>query len=73
MLIASPVGVASFITVISLGLLMRAVPQMNIFAIGITVRLAVGLISLVVFLPVILQLLERMLQQALLVQDLLFL
>ena len=64
LVIASPIGIAGFVTVFCLALLMRAVPQMNIFAIGITLRLAVGLFSFVVFLPVILRLVQRIMNQA---------
>jgi flagellar biosynthetic protein FliR len=64
LLIASPVGICLFITVVSLGLLMRAVPQMNIFSIGLAIRLAVGTVAMVLFMPVMTQLLIRVLQHA---------
>ena len=64
LLIASPVGIAGFVTVVCLALLMRAVPQMNIFTVGLTLRLGIGLFSLILFLPVILRLLKHMMIDA---------
>ena len=59
-----PGGLCLFVTVIALALLMRAVPQMNIFSIGLALRLFVGITAMIVFLPTMLQLLVRVLRQA---------
>lgn len=42
-----------FITTLTMGLLGRAAPQMNLMVMGIQVNIAVGLIVLVTLLPVI--------------------
>lgn len=49
--VAAPVLAAIFLTTIALGVLNRAVPQMNVFVIGMPVQLAVGLFMTMVFLP----------------------
>ncbi len=57
--IASPVGVCLFVLIVALGLLMRTVPQMNIFAIGLALRLAVGIVAMGFFLPSMMRMLIR--------------
>lgn len=49
--VAAPVLGALFLTTVALGLLNRAVPQMNVFVIGLPVQLAVGVFMLMVALP----------------------
>ena len=49
--IASPVIGVIFITDISLGILARTVPQLNIFSVGFPVKLMVGLLVVIVILP----------------------
>jgi flagellar biosynthetic protein FliR len=49
--VASPVGICLFVLIVALGLMMRAVPQLNIFAVGLAVRLAVGIVAMGIFLP----------------------
>lgn len=49
--IAAPVLAALFMTTVALGILNRAVPQMNVFVIGMPVQLGVGVFMLVVVLP----------------------
>lgn len=51
MQIAAPVFVAAFITDIALGLVVRAVTQMNIFAVGMPVKILVGLTAVYITLP----------------------
>lgn len=51
LLIAAPVGVCLFITMIALLLLARAVPQLNLFSIGLAIRIAAGFCALLLFLP----------------------
>jgi flagellar biosynthetic protein FliR len=64
LMIASPVGICLFITIVALGLLMRSVPQMNVFAVGLSIRLGVGLFATVLFLPVMFEMISRVLRQA---------
>lgn len=49
--IAAPVIVAAVITNVTLGFLVRAFPQANIFAVGLPVQIAVGLIAILATLP----------------------
>lgn len=49
--VAAPVLAALFLTTVALGVLNRAVPQMNVFVIGMPVQLGVGLFMLMVVLP----------------------
>lgn len=49
--VAAPVLAAIFLTTIALGVLNRAVPQMNVFVIGMPVQLAVGVFMTMIFLP----------------------
>jgi flagellar biosynthetic protein FliR len=49
--IAAPVLAAVFLTTVALGILNRAVPQMNVFVIGMPVQLAMGLFIMMVALP----------------------
>ncbi|TVS19494.1 MAG: type III secretion protein [Planctomycetaceae bacterium] len=51
LLIAAPVGVCLFITMIALLLLARTVPQLNLFSIGLAIRIAAGFCALLLFLP----------------------
>jgi flagellar biosynthesis protein FliR len=43
---------------------MRSVPQMNVFAVGLSIRLGVGLFATVLFLPVMFEMISRVLRQA---------
>jgi len=49
--VAAPVLAALFLTTVALGVLNRAVPQMNVFVIGMPVQLGVGVFMLMVVLP----------------------
>lgn len=49
--VAAPVLAALFLTMVALGILNRAVPQMNVFIIGIPIQLAVGVFMVMVVLP----------------------
>ncbi|MBL7999641.1 MAG: flagellar biosynthetic protein FliR, partial [Candidatus Kapabacteria bacterium] len=59
--IASPVLVALFLTNLSLALLSRVAPQMNIFALSMHVKIVVGLLSLFVSVPLIVLLMKHVL------------
>jgi flagellar biosynthetic protein FliR len=56
--VASPVIAAIFLTTVALGILNRAVSQMNVFVVGLPVQLGVGLFLLVVTLPLYLSFLQ---------------
>lgn len=49
--VAAPVLAAIFLTTIALGVLNRAVPQMNVFVVGLPIQLAVGVFMTMVVLP----------------------
>lgn len=51
LLIVAPAAICLFITVVVLALLMKVAPQMNLFTVGLTVRLIVGLAASLAFLP----------------------
>ncbi|MGD9856720.1 MAG: flagellar biosynthetic protein FliR, partial [Planctomycetaceae bacterium] len=51
LLIAAPVGVVLMLTLIGSLILMRSVPQFNLFSIGMSVRVVAGLAALLIFAP----------------------
>ncbi len=50
--IAVPVIAATFLTDVALGIVSRAVPQINVFITGYPIKIAVGFVTLVVAMPV---------------------
>lgn len=62
MTIAAPVGVLLFLITVVLFLLNRASPQLNLFSIGLPLRLAAGFLALLVLLPETLVLITRSMQ-----------
>lgn len=58
--IALPVMAAVFLTDVALGIVTRAVPQMNVFVIGFPVKIVVGLAVYLLALPVIVSLLATL-------------
>jgi flagellar biosynthesis protein FliR len=50
--ISAPVVGAIFLTDVSLGILSRTVPQLNVFVVGLPAKLAVGLMTVIIVLPV---------------------
>jgi flagellar biosynthetic protein FliR len=60
LMLAAPVGAVLFLTSIVLALMTRAAPQMNIFAIGFTIRITLGLIGLFVLMPDLISAMVRM-------------
>lgn len=56
--IAMPVIAATFITEMIMGILMRSVPQMNMFIIGIPIKVIIGLLLLVLISPMFVQMTE---------------
>ncbi|MEZ6117974.1 MAG: flagellar biosynthetic protein FliR [Pirellulaceae bacterium] len=63
-LLAAPVGICLFLTIVMLGVLMKASPQINIFSLGFTLRLTVGLGALLVFLPAMAVHLQWLIQES---------
>lgn len=63
LLIAAPVGICLFLSLVTLTLLARSVPQLNIFSVGFAFRIAVGLLSLVVFSPAVLTVMGNVIEQ----------
>ncbi len=51
LLLAAPLGVALFLLSVVLALMTRAVPQMNLFSIGFSVRVVGGLVGALLLLP----------------------
>jgi flagellar biosynthetic protein FliR len=62
--LALPLIVTMLIVNMALGVLTRAAPQLNIFAVGFPVTLAIGFAALILMLPYLGPVLERMLDQA---------
>lgn len=62
--IIGPAGVIMFVTLVALLVLARAAPSMNLFSVGISVRLIAGLAALAVFLPQIIRKLATSFQVA---------
>ncbi|OJU14284.1 MAG: flagellar biosynthetic protein FliR [Clostridiales bacterium 43-6] len=58
--LALPVIAIEFITEIGLGVLMRSVPQINVFAVGLQVKLLIGLVVIILILPGIAGLFDNM-------------
>lgn len=57
--ISAPTLAALFLTSVALGIIARAVPQMNVFMVGLPVKLVTGILVLMVGLPLYLAVLER--------------
>ncbi|MEO7040074.1 MAG: flagellar biosynthetic protein FliR [Candidatus Elarobacter sp.] len=51
--IAAPVAIALFLVNVTLGLMARVAPQMNVFIVGFPIQITVGLIMLIVSLPLL--------------------
>lgn len=58
LLIAAPIAVLGFVMVVSLYFLSKAAPTLNLFSVGMPLRVGLGVLSLVIFLPVIWQSIE---------------
>lgn len=61
-LIASPIVATIFLVDIALGILAKTVPQMNLFVVGIPIKMAVHFIVLFVFIPVFFIVMEKLVQ-----------
>lgn len=51
--IAAPIGVLSFVTLFGLFYLSNAAPSLNLFSVGMPLRLGIGLLILAIFVPVL--------------------
>ncbi len=49
--IALPIIAITFLSEVAFGILVRTVPQMNVFIVGIPIKIFIGLIAILVFLP----------------------
>ena len=64
LMLAAPLGICLFLALIVLALLNRASPQLNLFSVGLVIRLGVGLGAGILFLPGIVGLFFRFFQNA---------
>lgn len=55
LLILAPMGVLSFVMVIGLFFLSKAAPTMNLFSVGMPLRVGLGLFCLTIFIPVLIR------------------
>ncbi len=53
LLIVAPVGITSFVILVGLFLLSKAAPTMNLFSVGMPLRVGIGILCLSLFLPVL--------------------
>jgi flagellar biosynthetic protein FliR len=56
--IAAPIVSALFLTIVALGILNRAVPQVNVFVVGMPLQFAVGVFMLILVMPLYLSYLQ---------------
>ncbi|MCL2219374.1 MAG: flagellar biosynthetic protein FliR [Chitinispirillia bacterium] len=58
--LAAPVFVTLFLTQVALGIVARTVPQMNIFFVGLPLKILVGIATMIIVLPMLATLFRRM-------------
>ena len=58
--VSLPVAGILFMTDMALGIIARTVPQMNVFVLGIPVKIIVGLLTLIIVLPLLAKLLQML-------------
>lgn len=63
LMLAAPVALCLFLTTVTLNLLVRAAPQLNLYSVGFPLRLGVGLVALLLLLPQLVASLLAMFQQ----------
>ena len=63
--LALPVVTALLIVNLALGILTRAAPQLNIFAVGFPITLMVGMVSLMLSLPYFIPVMEQLVMEGL--------
>jgi flagellar biosynthetic protein FliR len=64
LLLAAPVGVCLFVTSVVIVFLAKSAPQLNLFSVGLAVRLGVGLLTCLVFLPDMWLMMQQLLGKA---------
>jgi len=57
---AIPIMVIELISIITMGMLMKAVPQINIFTVGIQIQAALGILLMLISIPVLVTLCQRL-------------
>mgnify|MGYP000638226547 CR=1 FL=1 len=63
--LSAPVFIVLFITTLGLGVIARTVPQINVFFVGLPLKIGVGVISLILALPLIATMFRALAQQLL--------
>ncbi len=63
MRLAAPIMVVMFITSVTLGIIAKTMPQMNIFFVGAPLKIAVGFLAIIVALPGLVKLFEWVVQR----------
>lgn len=63
LMIAAPTAACLFLIVVGMALLSKVAPQMNIFAVGLSLRLVAGLAAVIVFLPTTMVLMRSIILQ----------
>lgn len=61
--LSSPILATIFITNIMLGILARTMPQMNVFIVGMPLRIAIGIITLILTIPFIISFMSNLYEQ----------
>jgi len=64
LLVIAPMGICLFVTTVMLALLAKVAPQMNLFTVGLAVRLGVGLGVVFLFMPDLCWMIQRVFAQA---------
>jgi flagellar biosynthetic protein FliR len=63
LLVIAPMGICLFVTTMTLALLAKAAPQMNLFSVGLAVRLGVALGVVLLFMPDLCWMIQRVFAQ----------
>jgi len=58
--IALPIAAIVFLTDLSLGIIARTVPQMNVFILGLPLKIAIGMIGMIIIFPMFIVVLGSM-------------
>ncbi len=56
--LAAPIGIILFLTTVLLTIMIRTSPQLNLFSVGIVLRIGIGLVASFVFFPDILSMIS---------------
>ncbi len=58
--VAAPIMITLFLTTVSLGVLARTVPQMNIFIVGLPLKIGIGFLAMAITLPLFRYMIEKL-------------